>query len=80
MTGSSAYVAAPPPLVGRAGVLDEVATLAESRPGAIVVAGEPGAGTTRVMREAAARLALDGALLAELSGAELVTDLAVDVR
>jgi len=63
VTGSSAYVAAPPPLIGRASVLDEVAALAESRPGAIVVAGEPGAGTTRVMREAAARLALDGAVV-----------------
>lgn len=64
----SSYVAAPPPLVGRAEALRELIGLAARRPGAIVVAGEPGAGATRLAREAAARLALDGAILIDADG------------
>ena len=68
MSGPRAYVAAPPPLVGRADALRELAVLAAARPGVIVVAGEPGAGATRVAREAAARLAIDGAVLIDADG------------
>lgn len=43
--------------------LDEIVRLAQARPGVVVIAGEPGSGTTRLAREAAARLALDGAVV-----------------
>lgn len=62
MPRSSAYVATAPRLVGRAGALAEILALAEARPGVVVIAGEPGAGASRLAREAAARLALDGAV------------------
>jgi DNA-binding CsgD family transcriptional regulator/tetratricopeptide (TPR) repeat protein len=62
------YVTAPPPLVGRADLLRELLVRSAERPGVIVVAGEPGAGATRVAREAGARLAIDGAVLIDADG------------
>ena len=62
MTHPSAHVATAPPLVGRADAMAEILTLAADRSGVVVIAGEPGAGTSRTAREAAGRLALDGAL------------------
>ncbi|MGE3141431.1 MAG: hypothetical protein AB7O53_18440, partial [Thermoleophilia bacterium] len=61
MSGRSAYVTTPPPLVGRADALRELVALAASRPGVVVIAGEAGAGTSRMADELASRLALDGA-------------------
>jgi DNA-binding CsgD family transcriptional regulator len=43
--------------------LEEVLALAGARPGAVVIAGEPGAGASRLAREAAGRLSLDGAVV-----------------
>ena len=68
MPALHAYATAPPPLVGRSDLLRELVVLSAERPGVIVVAGEPGAGTTRVAREAAARLAIDGAVLIDADG------------
>ena len=68
MPSQRAYVTAPPPLVGRADLLRELVVLSAGRPGVIVVAGEPGAGATRVAREAGARLAIDGAVLIDADG------------
>ena len=62
MTRPPAHVATASHLVGRAEILAEILTLAATRPGVIVVAGEPGVGTSRTTREAAGRLTLDGAL------------------
>jgi DNA-binding CsgD family transcriptional regulator len=50
-----------PPLVGRAGALEAFAALAATRPGVIVIAGEPAVGTTRLAREGLDRLAARGA-------------------
>ncbi|MGD9696866.1 MAG: LuxR C-terminal-related transcriptional regulator [Thermoleophilia bacterium] len=73
MTGGRAYVAAPPPLVGRDAAVETILALAAERPGAIVVAAEPGGGATRMAREAATRLALDGSqvIVAERRGPAL---------
>ena len=58
-----AYVASTPRLLGRGDALQEAASLAGTRPGVIVVAGERGVGRARMARETAARLALDGAVV-----------------
>jgi DNA-binding CsgD family transcriptional regulator len=50
-----------PPMVGRAGALDAFLALAATRPGVLVVAGEPAAGTTRLAREGLDRLGARGA-------------------
>jgi DNA-binding NarL/FixJ family response regulator len=72
------YLAAPPPLTGRAAALDDLVALAASRPGVVVVAGPRGIGRSRLVREAAARLAMDGSALvdAEAPGpaAEVLAD------
>jgi DNA-binding CsgD family transcriptional regulator/tetratricopeptide (TPR) repeat protein len=63
VTGSQAYVSTPPRLVGREDALRQIVALAAERPGVVAVVGEAGAGTTRLAREAAARLGLDGAVV-----------------
>lgn len=75
MPGSSAYLASAPRLVGRDEALRRLIDLAAERPGVIVIAGEEGVGTSRMARELAARLALDGATVvgAEEPGAGLAT-------
>jgi DNA-binding CsgD family transcriptional regulator len=50
-------------MVGRDEALDRILALAAERPGIVVIAGEPGAGASRLAREAADRLALDGAVI-----------------
>ena len=54
-------MASAPRLVGRDEALRRLIDLAAERPGVIVIAGEEGVGTSRMARELAARLALDGA-------------------
>ena len=68
MSNPSAHVATVAPLVGRADALEEILGLAATRPGAVVIAGETGVGTSRTAREAAARLALDGAAIVTAEG------------
>jgi DNA-binding CsgD family transcriptional regulator len=68
MTVDTAYIASPPPLIGRAAALAELAALASGRPGVIVVAGPVGVGRSRLVREAAARFALDGAVVIPVDG------------
>lgn len=68
MAADADYLATPPPLVGRADALRRLVALAAERPGALVVTGPPAAGATRVAREAAARLALDGAVVVVAEG------------
>ncbi len=63
-----AYITSAPRLIGRGDALREVLTLAASRPGVIVIAGEPGVGRARMAREAAARLALNGAVVIGAEG------------
>ncbi|HTI32067.1 MAG TPA: LuxR C-terminal-related transcriptional regulator [Miltoncostaea sp.] len=63
MATEPAYVASPPPLTGRDAALDDLLALAASRPGVVVVTGPPGIGRSRLVREAAARLAMDGTAL-----------------
>ena len=65
MSSDPAYLAAPPPLTGRAAALDDLVALAATRPGVVVVAGPPGIGRSRLVREAAARLAMDGTALVD---------------
>ncbi len=43
--------------------MDEVLALTATRPGVVVIAGEPGAGASRLAREVAGRLALDGTVV-----------------
>jgi DNA-binding CsgD family transcriptional regulator len=78
MATEPGYLAAPPPLTGRAAALDDLVALAATRPGAVVVAGPRGVGRSRLVREAAARLAMDGTALvdAEAPGpaAEVLAD------
>ena len=68
-------------LVGRADELrsiDEVlAELGRGRPGAVEVAGEPGIGKTRLLRELAARAEASGHLVLAGSASELERELAV---
>jgi tetratricopeptide (TPR) repeat protein len=75
VTGSSSYVTGPAPLLGRADVLADLTALAATRPGVIVIAGEEGAGTSRMADELASRLALDGAavVLADREGPGLAS-------
>jgi hypothetical protein len=63
-----AYITSAPRLIGRGDALREVVALAATRPGVIVIAGEPGAGRARMAREAAGRLALDGAVVIGAEG------------
>jgi ATP/maltotriose-dependent transcriptional regulator MalT len=70
-------------LVGRAdelGSIDEVlAELGRGRPGAIEVAGEPGIGKTRLLRELAARAEASGQLVLAGSASELERNLPFSV-
>lgn len=61
--GAPRHVVTAPQLVGRSEELAEMLDLTAERPGVIVVAGEPGVGTSRLAREAAGRLSLDGAVV-----------------
>jgi len=70
-------------LVGRAdelGSIDEVlAGLRRGRPGAVELAGEPGIGKTRLLRELAARAEASGQLALSGSASELERDLPFSV-
>jgi DNA-binding NarL/FixJ family response regulator/tetratricopeptide (TPR) repeat protein len=70
-------------LVGRAdelGSIDEVlAALGRGRPGVIELAGEPGIGKTRLLRELAARAEASGQLVLAGSASELERDLPFSV-
>lgn len=69
MSDAPAHITSAPRLIGRGDALQEVVTLAATRPGVIVIAGEAGVGRARMAREAAARLALDGAVVVAAEGA-----------
>lgn len=57
-----------PRLAGRDDVLAQTIALAGQRPGVLAVTGPPGVGTTRLARELAARLVLDGAVVVDAEG------------
>lgn len=63
MSDAPPPVASAPRLIGRTDALEEVLALAGARPGAVVIAGEPGAGASRLAHEAAGRLSLEGAVV-----------------
>ncbi|HJS27952.1 MAG TPA: AAA family ATPase [Actinomycetota bacterium] len=71
------------PLVGRADELDLLERLLDDLdrggPGAVEVAGEPGIGKTRLLRELAARAEVRGHLVLEGSGSEFEHDLPFSV-
>lgn len=57
-----------PRLAGRDEILATAVEAAARRPGVLAIAGPPGVGTTRLARELAARLALDGAVVVDAEG------------
>ena len=78
MATEPAYLAAPPPLTGRAAALDDLVALAAGRPGVVVLAGPPGIGRSRLAREAAVRLAMDGTALVDAEAPGVAAEVLAD--